>query len=570
MFTGEFEDAQEIFGEGGQLLYRVIQYSKSASEFKENEDYLAFAVGESNQRVTRGNLLVLADGMSGGKSGRVASELLVRQLIEGYQQLPSTFSIEQALARSLAAVNKSLYWLSRRDPDLDGMAAVFCAVALRGWECFVCFAGDVRCYRWRHQQLHLLTTDHVMKIGGGHFISRAAGLDEALQAEVVQVDVEDHDLLLLLSDGCYKYLAGTELREILLSTPSAMETARQLVDLARANGSSDDASVGIIELAQLPRKSLRFFEDTIFSVPVGHVPALGALIDDYKIQKKLHDGYYSALFLASDQKKDGELKVLKFPKSTAQGDENVRRSFAKENWVASIVSSPWLASSGADNRSISQVYTVFPYYRGQTLSGRIRQGIVSWSEGLDIARMVAHGLYELHRLHIFHRDVKPDNIMLLDDGGVILLDYGFARIPGALDPAPKEAPGTLAYMSPEMFRGGLGDSRSDVYALGVTLYRMFSQDKSPIDTHGYRSLRRFRGDCPGWLDRILAKMIETDPNARYSDTLEVLYDMDNMEKLSQLESSRNSEPRWPIREVLVLRILVLLLVLIILVLMELH
>ena len=568
MSQQEYEDSIEIAHDNGNIAYRIVQCSRSASRHKENEDYLGFAGGEKHQQVTRGNLWVLADGLSGGKGGRVAAELLVRQLIEGYQQVASSLSVQQALARSLAAVNKSLFWHSRNDPHLDGMAAAFCALVMRGWECYVCFAGDVRCYRWRGQKVELLTTDHVMKIGGGHLLSRAVGLDEALQAEMVQVDIENGDVLWLMSDGCHKYLSPTEMREIMLTAASITDAMRNMKSLALANGSADDISIGIMEIIDLPKKGLRFFEDMIFSVPLGHVPGVGATIDDYYLREKIHEGFYSVIFAAEDLRRSGSNVVLKFPKSRASGDDNIRRSFAKEDWVASVISGPWLLTTAADGRSRSQIYTVSPWYRGVTLLQWMQRRPVSWVDGLRIARQVGRGLYELHRHHIVHRDVKPENILILDNGEVLLIDYGFARVPGALDPAPSEAPGTLAYMAPELLNGALGDSRTDVYSLGVTLYQMFSGGKSPFGTQGYRSLKKNRVDCPVWLDRVLAKMLAVNPEERYSDTLELLHELERWEGYVAQDEVVRKEPRWKVREVVVLRVVILILIFVLLIVMQ--
>ncbi|WP_308389473.1 protein kinase [Acidithiobacillus sp. AMEEHan] len=559
-----YKELLEIREHDGDLFYRVFLYSDCAPYRNPNEDYIAFGLGGKTQRVNRGNILVLADGMSGGKAGRVAAELVARQLIQGYQELPGTYSIEHALSQSLAASNRSLHWFSRHDQTLEGMAAVFCAVVIRGWECYVCFAGDVRCYLWRRQKLQLVTTDHALKVLSGTIITRAVGFDDSIQAEFFQIDIEENDVILVVSDGCHNYLSMQELRETLLSTDSIAKVGELVNDLARFHGSRDDASIGIIEIVSLPKKSLTFFEDVVMSLPIGRLPAVGAVIDGYCLLEIIHDGYYSVLFRAKDERNGNAERVLKFPKARAQNDENVRRSFAKEDWVSSIVDSPWLARSAHDGRSRSQVYTVSPYYQGYTLAERIKKETVRFSDAIDIIRKISRALYELHRLNIVHRDIKPENIMLLHDGGVILLDYGFARVPGALDPAPTEVPGTLAYMAPELVNGGLGDSRSDVYALGVTFYQIFSGNTAPFGFQGYKSIRKQHPEYPAWVDSVLKKMLEHDPANRYSDTLELLYDIDKHERsFSSGEKALIYGNR--ISEILILRILVVILVFTILV-----
>jgi len=165
-----------------------------------------------------------------------------------------------------------------------------------------------------------------------------------------------------------------------------------------------------------------------------------------------------------------------------------------------------------------RLYAVLPSYRGETLEQRLlRSPKITLKEGIDIGIKLAKAVYALNRLRIIHRDIKPENVMLLDDGGLKLLDLGVALLPGIQEPTPEGAPGTPSYMAPELFRGEGGDERSDVYALGVTLYRVFSAGHYPYGEvepfsrprfSRYTPLTHHRPDLPAWLDSSLARATE--------------------------------------------------------------
>jgi serine/threonine protein kinase len=100
---------------------------------------------------------------------------------------------------------------------------------------------------------------------------------------------------------------------------------------------------------------------------------------------------------------------------------------------------------------------------------------MSLREGLRIAIAMTRGVAALHRLSIIHRDIKPDNVMLTADGGVRLIDLGVARLPRVEEFAADEIPGSPSYMAPEMFDGEAGNEGTDQFALGVCLWRIFTQ-----------------------------------------------------------------------------------------------
>ena len=197
----------------------------------------------------------------------------------------------------------------------------------------------------------------------------------------------------------------------------------------------------------------------------------------------------------------------------------------------------------------TRLYSVMPYYQGYTLESRLlRQPPVSLEEGTAIGITLAKAVYALNRLRIIHRDIKPDNVMLeatpsrytaeSETSGwtLKLLDLGVARLPGIQHGVDEDIPGTPSYMAPELFDGEAGDERSDVYALGVTLYRMFSAGQYPYGEvepfsrprfNKRTPLTRHRPDLPAWLDAIMTRATSIDANDRYADAMELAFELEN-------------------------------------------
>jgi serine/threonine protein kinase len=150
-------------------------------------------------------------------------------------------------------------------------------------------------------------------------------------------------------------------------------------------------------------------------------------------------------------------------------------------------------------------------------------------QGRRIAIRLAHAAAALHRAGIIHRDIKPDNVILEAEGALKLIDLGVVRIPGLEDFPPAEIPGTTAYVAPEMFTGEAGTVATDIYALGVTLFRTFTRVfpyGNPDATSGPRvdrpkDLAALRPDLPAWLQATIGRAIALDPAERFTDMAEL-------------------------------------------------
>lgn len=521
-----------------------ILISSFSGEKKVNEDYVCFHVGEFKQLNTHGSVLIIADGISGGKGGRVAAELFSRCFLDGYYSSPESLSPEKNVGIIFDAINKWLVSIAKNDRSLEGMAASFCVVIIRAWECYIFHAGDVRCYLLTDGQLQQITSDHVVSALYGQYITRAIGLESEFIGEMNKITLSDNDKIIVCSDGLHRFVTLDQLKKS-FACPNVNDPSliRNLINCARLNGSNDDISIGILECLKIPKKNYMFYEAQLDSLPIRKCPRPGDLVDGFVIMSQIHDGYYNKIFLVEPVVSSGKKYVMKFPTHRVSRNKSILNAIAREKWVASVVSSPWIAEAIDNFITLpSQIYLLAPYYNGATLEKVIHQNNLSFHQRLLIAKKISYGLYELHRHGIIHRDIKPDNILILNNDDVRIIDFGFARIAGQVGSEFDVDLGTLAYSAPELVDGNFADSRSDVYSFGVTLYYMFSGGKSPFGINGYKSLERYF-NVPAWLDRVINKMLSRNPSERFSDTLEVAYEIDKYMDLSrELKDGKNKLP----------------------------
>ncbi len=522
-----------------QLQVQVGIASETGRREK-NEDYCAAHESDAT-RATREVVAAIADGLGGGPGGRLASETTVRGFIEGYFGMPETLGVDRAASRSLASMNRWVCAQGRQDARLKGMATTFTALVLRGRSAHVIHVGDSRVYRLRDQVLQCLTQDHVHAHPDlRHVLYRAVGLEENARADYARHDLRTHDRYLLCSDGVHGSLKSLELTTLLSERASPQEDARRIVERALEAGSQDNCTAIVVDVVSVPASEHADLELAMAKLPMQELPKAGDIVDGFQLIEMISDGHYSRLFRAQDTRESHEV-VLKFPHPRVASDAVYRRAFTREAWVAAQVRSPFVAEviempAGQQTR----LYSVMPYYRGQTLEQRLkRTPPVSLKEGVELGLKLAKGVYALNRQRIVHRDIKPENILLTDDasaGGVKLLDLGVARLPGVEESEAEEIPGTPSFMAPELFAGTRGDERSEVYAIGVTLYRMFSAGQYPFgEVEAFStprfskraSLTRYRPDLPAWLDACLTRATAVDPRERHGDAMELALELEH-------------------------------------------
>ena len=519
------------------LLVEVGQASQRGGR-THNEDFAACYVGTATERLSTGVIAALSDGMGGARGGRTAAEVTVRGFIDACLGQAATLGIARIGARAVDAVNRWVHTLGRTDGALNGMACTLSALVLSGRRVHVVHVGDSRAYRLRDDKLTLLTRDHTLGAPGtSHALTRAVGAQDILRADHSADTVCVHDRYLLCSDGVHGALSQQQIHAVLCKRAAPQETARRLVDEAAVAPDADNCTAIVIDVLALPATQYADLEHAFGDRPLRAPPTSGEVIDDYLLGDLLGDGPYTRVFRARDQL-DGRSVILKFPKPRPGLEEIQRTALLREAWIASQVRSPFVTEAiepPAERRS--RVYGVLPCYEGETLEARLlRRPALSVTAGLDIAIKLAKGVAALHRAGIVHRDIKPENVILQPDGGLKLIDLGVARLPQIEDTELSSSPGTPSYMAPELFAGAQADEASDLFALGVTLYRAFSGGAYPygeIEAFSQPRLGRptplskHRPELPAWLDHALASAIATDRAARFADTIELAFELEH-------------------------------------------
>jgi serine/threonine protein phosphatase PrpC len=514
-----------------------VGFASNTGPRKHNEDFAGALLGSELPEPRQEVIAAIADGIGGAKGGRVAAETGVRGFLDGFCDLPETMEVQRAGARIVSALNGWINTMGRHDPNLAGMGCTLTALVLRGRIAHVLHVGDTRAYRLSRDRLTCLTADHVRQHGAGrsHTLNRALGVETEVRLDYASQPVAPHDRFLLCSDGVHGFLPDQRITDILRERSAPEDTAAALVAAALQSGSTDNCTALVLDVVALPTAHSADISAAILQLPVIPVPLRGETVDGFVLKALISEGRYTRLFAAEDEI-DGGSVALKFPKPEMASIEAYRAAFVREAWVGARVHHPSIGRviELPPGRQTC-LYTVMPLYQGELLERRLaRPPALGLEEGRNIAVTLARAAAALHHAGIIHRDIKPDNVILEGGGSLKLIDLGVVRVPGLEEFPPENIPGTTAYMAPEMFAGEAGNEHTDIYALGVTMFRAFTGEfpygnldaTSPPRRNQSRDFCALRPDLPAWLAASLARAIALDPAKRFHDMTEFAFEME--------------------------------------------
>ena len=271
----------------------------------------------------------------------------------------------------------------------------------------------------------------------------------------------------------------------------------------------------------------------------------------YQVMKKLGEGGMSYVYLAKEIS-SGDTVAIKVLSPRLASDKSSVERLRREAGLAMRLDHPnvcRILRLGESEDGL--IYLVMPFLKGELLSDReVRGGPMDMVVAVTLLKQMSAGLHHAHELQIIHRDLKPENVMLVpDDGGsgggggggggverAVIMDFGLAKERRA-DPAIAKLTatgiilGTPEFMSPEQIRGKALDARSDIYALGIVAFEMFT-GKLPFQGRNAQemmiarlrsqpiAIRQYRPDVPETVEKALTKALQTNPDDRFTTAIE--------------------------------------------------
>ncbi len=279
---------------------------------------------------------------------------------------------------------------------------------------------------------------------------------------------------------------------------------------------------------------------------------IGTRVSHYKIIEKLGGGGMGIVYKAQDLNLD-RFVALKFLPPSFSSDEETKQRFIHEAKAASSLQHQNICTiHEIDETDDEQLFICMDCYEGETLSKKIKSGLLKIDEAVEISVSVSKGLSAAHEKGIIHRDIKPANIFITDRNEVKILDFGLAKSSAYTKITRMDSTkGTITYISPEQAQGKEATHQSDIWSLGVVMYEMltgqlpFKGDVDQVIIYSIldkepEKITSLNPEIPLELENIVSKALEKNLDLRYQNIEEMLADLLSFKNESSNPSGRQS------------------------------
>ena len=542
-----------------------------------NEDNIGqFVPGDPDQMLEHGAVSIVCDGVGGFDHGEVASKLAVDSALKVFNQAKPGTPPRELVKQMFDASNLAIYDMRMKEGGGNKMATTMSVAVFRNNEITFGHVGDCRIYLVRGGSIKQLTDDHSyvgMQLKMGliseqesmnselrNMITRTVGQDMTIGPDRDAVVVNKGDIVVLCSDG----LHGCVLKEEICSTVEAMppkDACSALISMAIKRGTTDNVSAQVVRIENVVQ--VAYYKGLPYYVkgpeaPVGHEIQPGSLIDNrFKVTELVARSGMASIFKATDTT-NNETVAVKVPFMQYESDPAFYSRFQREEEIGKLLQHPnILRIIPVENKS--RPYIVMEFLEGQTL-GNLMKTVkpLPVNDAVKIASRLADALDYMHRRreNIIHRDMKPDNVMICNDGSLRIMDFGIAKGSGMKKITMagfSPSMGTPDYMAPEQVKGQRGDERTDIYSLGAMLYEM-TTGKAPFEgPNAYAVMNaRLLGDpiapskvndkIPPEIEELILHALERKPDDRYSCVAEMKEELDHPEKVKLTGRAEHLEP----------------------------
>lgn len=525
------------------LRVSIGQYShKGRKEI--NQDFHDLFIPKNHLLTTKGIGVAIADGISSSKVSQEASKIAVVNFLQDYYATPESWSVENAASKIITSINSWLF--SKNKQNLyhlekdKGYVCTFSSVIIKSSIAHIFHVGDTRVYLIRDGKFKQLTTDHRTWISKEQsYLTRALGIDSKILIDYENLSVEENDIFMLATDGVYEFVSDEFINTTIEKYQYDLDTVAKItIDKAYENNSDDNLTVQFLKVDNIPNKDIKEIYTHIEQRPIPPILEENQEFDGYIIIRELSHTNRSHVYLAVDRQSDQKV-VIKIPSTEFKDDESYLESFLLEEWIAKRIKNPHVLKAYDSARKSNYFYLATEYIEGETLAQwMIDNPKPSLDKVREFTEQIIKALNSFHKLEMVYQDLRPQNIMIDKDGTLKLIDFGAVFIKGINEIATStEQPhikGTATYSAPEYFVGEAGSKKSDLFSLAVIVYEMLSK-KLPYGVKVARTRTKAQQkklqytsiypSYPVWIDECLRKALSVNPNKRYEELSEFLFDL---------------------------------------------
>jgi serine/threonine-protein kinase len=558
------------------MKVKCHQLSSAGSVRERNEDFLVFWEPEDfNRRQETGSVAILADGVGGEGNGDEASRLAAETALSVFRERRPAASTNDTVRGMFDAASAQVFQAAQQK---GRMATTLLVSIFHQDRVTVAHVGDSRAYLVRAGKLRRLTTDHSytalqVKLGlllernamtSPHrsTLTRSIGYEPICHFDLTSETLMPGDILLQCTDGLYGCNLDEEILDAVVKYHPG-EACKRLIALAEKRQVSDNVSVQIVQVWDVERSQpASALAGPVLSASASEL-GVGRVLDErFEITDLIAKSGMASLVKAHDRVTGAEVAV-KVPYLQIESDPAGFDRFRREEEIGLQLNHPYILKVIPVEKK-SRPYIVTEYLRGQTLSELLRNvRPLPEPDAVKIASRICEALEYMHRRGVVHRDLKPQNIMLCNDGSIRIMDFGIARAQSSrrltfvgFTPAM----GTPDYMAPEQVKGSRGDARTDIYSLGAMLYEMATGELPFGGDSAYVIMNaRVTGDpvaprkanpkLTPVLEEIILHAMEREPKRRYASAAEMQGELNDYERVEMTDRcSRLQAPQiWKSR-----------------------
>jgi len=469
---------------------------------------------------------VVCDGVGSALEGAKAAKKVTNYLLQNFKNRPQSWSIEKAIKNFISSINSILYNESINEYERPELITTLALVVIEGNRLYGANVGDSRVYLFREETLTQLSVDHVVDDENyDGVLTEAIGLQEDVHPYYFENIVRKHDKILLCSDGLYTVLDEDIIKEqVKFGANFLVKTASTIKD----DDLPDDTTAVVLDIVEENQKEILKKQDLLIPERLKK----GEVIDGYKLLKPLIQNERTWF---AEQK--GIKYVIKFAPYQAKKDETLLDLFVKEAWNAKRLKAGFFPKAVIPKNRTYRYY-VMEYLEGETLKEYIKKRTLHIDDALNLVKTLLHMSQYLLKFDLVHGDIKPENIMVIKRGDKLVfkvIDFGSMSEIYSLD----SRAGTPSYLAPERFKEASISETTEIFAIGVVLYEALTKkfpygEIEPFQTPNFKKPKRphfLNKKIPLWLESVILRAIELDENRRYQKYSEMLYELENSEKV---------------------------------------